>query len=266
MKTLLSLIYIAVTGFVVVAQNEIDETGRKQGHWKIYEKTNVGMTNEDSVLVSEGTYKNSRKNGPWKKYSNGKLVCIQNYKFDRKLGAVKYFYDNGNVKEEGIFKRGKYRGADLKYYENGCLYYKLYRDSLEKKMIELYYFDDCNGGEHGKLKDSVSYIKEDNRVFKDESLFKIGTTHKGDLIKGKYESMANKADSSDCLYLEEIKALGENYSGSNEIKDDRGNTLVVGVFENGVFYTGEMHCYDSNGKLTKSKYYEDKKIMRVTRH
>lgn len=265
MRTLLSL-FIVFLATCVIGQNKIDETGRKQGNWKIYEKTNVGMANEDSILVAEGSFKNSRKNGMWKFYKDGVLDRIQNFKFDRKLGRVEYYYPNGNLREVGLFKKGKYNGADLKYHENGCLYYQLHRDSLDKKMIELYFNEDCNGGKRGSIKDSVSYIKEDNRVFKDESLFKIGTTHHGELIKGKYESMANKADANDCFYKEEIKLLGENYSGSNEIKDANGNTLVVGVFENGEFATGEMHCYDADGKLIKSKYYEDKKIMRVTRH
>jgi antitoxin component YwqK of YwqJK toxin-antitoxin module len=268
MKYLLVLI-LTFCGLLSFSQslNKTDEKGRKQGSWAIYSYTNKGMANEDSVLNMSGPYKNNRKHGLWSIFDGeGKLKTKQQYKFDRKLGDVTFYYPNGKVKERGVFVKGKYRGADQKFYETGCLYYDLRRDSLGKKMIELYYQDNCSGQGKGSLKDSVSYIpEEDKRIFKDESLFKIGTTHQGELVKGKYESLANKSDENDCAYLEEIKLLGENFSGSNEIKDKKGNTLVVGIFKKGIFYTGEMHCYNESGQLTKSKFYEDKKIIRVTR-
>jgi antitoxin component YwqK of YwqJK toxin-antitoxin module len=260
-------LFIYSTSFFAQDLNMTDDKGRKQGAWEIYSFTNKGMANEDSVLMMSGPYKNNRKHGIWSIFdSEEKLKTKQQYKFDRKLGDVAFYYSNGKIRETGVFVKGKYRGADQKYYETGCLYYNLLRDSLGKKMIELYYQDNCSGNEKGSLKDSVSYIpEEDKRIFKDESLFKIGTTHQGELVKGKYESLANKSDENDCAYVEEIKLLGENFTGSNEIKNKEGKTLVVGVFNKGVFYTGEMHCYDDNGKLLKSKFYEDKKIIRVTR-
>jgi antitoxin component YwqK of YwqJK toxin-antitoxin module len=243
--------------------NQIDDKGRKQGVWEIYSYSNKGMANEDSLLTMSGPYKNHRKHGVWSIFdSEGKLKTKQQYKFDRKLGEVSFYYKNGIIKESGVFVKGRYRGADHKNYESGCVSYVLTRDSVQKKMIELFYNDDCTGGGKGSLKDSISYIPpEDTRVFKDESLFKIGTTHQGDLVKGKYESLANKSDSTDCTYTDEIKFL----NGEHELKNDKGDVLVKGLFKEGVFYTGEMHCYDGNGKKTKTKVYEKKKIMRVTR-
>jgi hypothetical protein len=72
--------------------NHVDESGKKQGPWKIY---------SDSVLIARGSYINGKPDGLWT-----------------------YWYKNGHMKEEGRYKNGIKKGMWIEWYRDGDIMWK----------------------------------------------------------------------------------------------------------------------------------------------
>ncbi|WP_441574018.1 toxin-antitoxin system YwqK family antitoxin [Chitinophaga sp. RAB17] len=96
---LLQIIMIS-SSFAQVKSNQRDQQHRKQGYWV----EEVGEVRGEPGYTWEGTYKNDRKEGVWKKTTSiGNLIAEETYKNNVLDGYCKYYYSNGKPSEEGAF-------------------------------------------------------------------------------------------------------------------------------------------------------------------
>lgn len=86
--------------------NFIDTTGKKQGYWVITNSMLHKPCYTDDQKVEEGRYLNSKKTGVWTEYyCSGKIKSIFTYVNNRPYGPQKMYYENGQLKEEGIWEK-----------------------------------------------------------------------------------------------------------------------------------------------------------------
>ncbi|WP_153799595.1 hypothetical protein [Foetidibacter luteolus] len=77
--------------------NCIDVNNMKQGKWVEH----IEPLRGEPGYEQEGVYKNSKKDGLWRKYSlQGDILAMENYRFGNKNGRCQYFNLNGLVREE----------------------------------------------------------------------------------------------------------------------------------------------------------------------
>ncbi|MBO9730070.1 MAG: hypothetical protein J7623_15640 [Chitinophaga sp.] len=97
---LLLQIVVAGSCLAQVKINQRDAQGRKQGRWV----EEVGEVRGEPGYSWEGTYKNDRKEGVWKKTSSiGNLIAEETFKNNVLDGYCRYFYPNGKPSEEGAY-------------------------------------------------------------------------------------------------------------------------------------------------------------------
>lgn len=60
-----------------------------------------------NITIYETEYKNYLRDGKSKSIKNGKLTLYQEYKENKQHGYTRFYYDNGNVKEEKYYEYGK---------------------------------------------------------------------------------------------------------------------------------------------------------------
>ena len=96
---LLQIIFIG-SSLAQVKSNQRDPQHRKQGYWM----EEVGEVRGEPGYTWEGTYKNDRKEGIWKKTTSiGTLIAEETYKNNVLDGYCKYYYSNGKPSEEGAY-------------------------------------------------------------------------------------------------------------------------------------------------------------------
>jgi hypothetical protein len=99
--------------------NITDATGKKQGYWVHYFKYNHFVCVDTTRKKEEGYYKDDRKTGVWTEYyCNQNPRTILNFSEGFPVGPAKFFYETGNLQEEGIWKKRHFL-PDKCYYENG---------------------------------------------------------------------------------------------------------------------------------------------------
>lgn len=80
--------------------NQVDGKGLKYGFWI---EQMPGVRGEKSFSW-EGRYRDGKKNGVWKKYTNsGDLKCSETFKNDMLDGPAKYYNHDGKVVTEGSY-------------------------------------------------------------------------------------------------------------------------------------------------------------------
>jgi antitoxin component YwqK of YwqJK toxin-antitoxin module len=81
--------------------NRVDNNGKKQGKWVVRYTEVRG----EPGFEEEGLYKDSRKEGPWRKYTlTGDLFAVENYRWGFKDGLNQYFNINGELLKEENWK------------------------------------------------------------------------------------------------------------------------------------------------------------------
>lgn len=101
--------------------NRRDENGLKQGRWYLFYP--------GGRIQTEGVYKNDKKNGYFKEYSeNGDLLKVSKYVDDvlqteaqeiQKPEIQKTYYPNGNIKVSAMFRNGIQEGLQQMYDSTG---------------------------------------------------------------------------------------------------------------------------------------------------
>lgn len=78
--------------------NCVDVKGLKQGRWVI----KVDDLRGERGFEEEGVFKNSKKEGPWRRYSlEGDIIAMENYRWGNKDGKNVYFSPMGDpIREE----------------------------------------------------------------------------------------------------------------------------------------------------------------------
>lgn len=113
--------------------NRVDHDGKKQGYWIVLGKDRPGECYRPDQKVEEGRYENHRKTGVWTEYyCNGKIKSSFTFIDGRTKGFQKLFYENGQLKEEGMWSNG-WRDKHKKYTEDGKVIEEPVISSASKK-------------------------------------------------------------------------------------------------------------------------------------
>lgn len=98
MKQLILSIACATFSLFVQAQNKTDDKQRKQGPWV----EQVESIRGEPGYSWEGVYKNSRKEGVWKKFTiAGDLMAEETFRNGSLDGLCKYYYPDGKLSAAG---------------------------------------------------------------------------------------------------------------------------------------------------------------------
>ena len=176
--------------------NYIDDSGLKQGHWKKYydngdmeyegyfkndkpvgefkrffpgnkikaimnymedgKTVKATLFYQNAKKAAEGTFINTKKEGPWKYFSyyGEHLSSLENFINGKKDGVSYQYYENGKINEEIHWKNGIKQGKWARYYLN------------EKPVVSSTYLNDKLNGDYqafyqdGKLKVKGVYWKD----------------------------------------------------------------------------------------------------------
>lgn len=98
----------------------------------------IGIYTSGNVLLSEQTYKDGVKEGPWSVYHpNGELQKEGEIRNGLEHGRYREWYPNGQLKYEYQYDAGKKVGKWLSWYEDGTPYTErnFVNDQLEGKVL-----------------------------------------------------------------------------------------------------------------------------------
>jgi antitoxin component YwqK of YwqJK toxin-antitoxin module len=230
--------------------NRIDANNLKQGFWKIFNRTKNLPGYDPDQVVEEGPYKNSRKDGLWRRFfPNGKVKDEITYVNSRPNGYYKTYYENGQVQEEGTWKSNRNIGAFKRYYENGQVQQDFnFNNSGKREGKQVYYYE--NGqvmieGEWSAGKES-GIIKEyyENGDLKAEKAFVDGGL---DVANTKTYEPKNPIEKKDELADAPVKIVKVS-------KDEMPN---IGVFDG----NGYHKMYNQNKQLSKDGYFKNYRLM-----
>jgi antitoxin component YwqK of YwqJK toxin-antitoxin module len=201
----------------VVAEGIIDENGRQQGNWLLYDdKGNVKAEGAykdgkrigawkffypGKVLQQEGNYEKGLPTGAWKwYYKNGKPLRNETYVKGKENGISTEFDDAGNIIAEGEYagglKTGLWKYNNNEYVVKGCQYVEGLKDGIWKSynkdgslFFEGKYIDGNEEGEHvfyygsGRIREVRSYKtgipSGDWRFYDENGMLELTITYAG---------------------------------------------------------------------------------------
>lgn len=215
-----------------------DDKGFKQGLWRIEGKKNS---------YEEGVFVDGKKSGIWKGYfASGKLRHEITYLNGLARGAAVFYFEDGNVNEQGYWDVNHWEGDYKYYYENGQMAYHFqFNENGKREGAQRYYH------ENGVLKYQGNWLNG-----KTEGAIRIYNS------KGQLESVRNYVNGKFASSEEQVLPADESMeafdgTGTFTLYDKQGLMRQKGYFEDGNFIRGEWYRYDEQGKLKYTDIYFD---------
>lgn len=210
--------------------------------------------------ISIGVYKNNKKQGTFKKYSeNEVLINYENYKNNIKLssgmidslsfkqGPWTYFYKNGEIKATGYFTNDKKDSSWIYYFPNGEIQQKGFYSNALPTGHWIWWYE--NKQEH-RVENFIKG-KENGESVEYDTLGNI-------ITKGQYNNGLKEGEW--CYLLNDYTEKGSYVSGEKnglwESKYKDGNTYFKGNFLVG-FPDGKHIYYYSNDKIKEVGEYSN---------
>lgn len=239
----------------------------RTGHWKEY--------SADGVLMAEGVYNpnNNKPYGLWKVYrENGKLKNEKTYDENgNQNGIVRYYYSDGPLLYEGIWKGDYYYGKGTNYYKDGSIDYIEEFDENMTSQREYFYPD-----KKTKSKGSIVYLPEKEKEVEQGSWIYYhqngktqakGVFHYGDK-EGDWTYYFDSGSIDEVIEYEngKITRYLEQYlkDGSHTLQD--GNGLSYNFYDSGEISSklslkngirdGICTWYYKNGQIDQSALYK----------
>lgn len=269
---LLSLSMGANTGDI----NQVDANGHRQGYWVITGYMSGDKSYSAESVVEEGIFKDSKKEGVWKKYwSNGKMRSEINYLSGRPNGFYKLFYANGVREEEGNWVNARNVGSFKRFHPNGSPQQDFqFSESGKRNGWQKYYHENgklamdvnvVNGVETGVCK-----IYNNDGTLAEEKVFEKGIVKPGSIKKYKpVVPVTPKEDPYDQSIGKESVATKDKTNkaavfapdGSNVLYNMAGQVTQTGEFKKGKLHNGKMYTYNGDGLLIKVEIYKKGKYI-----
>lgn len=286
-------VLIVFSAFISNAQNDtvnvVDDNNMKQGHWVITNEVKKLPGYAPDQVVEEGRYKDNRKSGKWYFYfSNDKVKQILTYNNNRPNGYAVFYYKNGNKREEGIWKNNRWVGEYKYYYENGNLKnHWNYNDNGQRTGVQKYYHENGklmiegewnNGKESGYIKEFYENgAKKSERYFNDGKLEPEKTVNfepkpEPEVVEDTANATSEKSTSEKDFKWGERPEEKENDqvpfdgNGYYELKNKNGQIVRKGDFENGYLINGEVYQYTADGKIFRTTYYKEGRVIKIVNH
>ena len=209
----------------------------------------VVLLAQDRINVTD---RNGKKQGPWKKIENGKVLYEGQFKDDVPYGTFKYYHTNGKLKSETEFVQGVHKVRTVMYHENG------------HKASEGAYIDQQKDGEWRYYSEHDTLIKiERYKVGKRDGLWQ--TFSPSGILLEECNYLNDKRDGIyRTYYLNGNVSLEENYvagktNGLSTSYYPNKNISVTGNHHNGM-RDGEWNAYDAQGKIRSTMVYKNQRL------
>lgn len=238
--------------------------GRPDGYWKTYHpdgtlksegnRSNFELDstwvfyNEAGEKVTEITYRNGKKHGPYRAYRNDVLYEEAEFDNEVKVGEVLYYYPTGELHKRIPFENGKEQGNGFEYDREGRIITLLsYREGFLRSADKVNRFD-----ERGKKRGPWvrfhpnGVLAYEGRFMNDlkNGIFKT-YDKRGDLLTlEKYRDGQLVTDSEESVILD----IRNTYYADGTVKSTGG--YVDGVKE------GTHRLYDREGNITSGELYK----------
>jgi antitoxin component YwqK of YwqJK toxin-antitoxin module len=279
------LIIINFIGLNAISQdtlNQIDDFGKKQGHWIFYGKDKPEKGYPLEGKIEEGVYKDDRKNGNWIKYHKDGITPSLKLQYvnNRPNGYYEKYYPTGILREKGRFVRGKQQGEFLSYHECGSIQTrKYYLENGREDGYVWYYYPSCSS------KDSIDHLemvyrKKDGVTVDTLFRFYFSGCVKEVVIynNGRQASKTSYLDDCD-MEVSEYGTKGyvspnpiidpiqppihkepkKYQNGYNKIYNENDEIWMDGEFKGGKLWNGKIYKYSSDGLLAKIEIWKNGK-------
>ena len=256
--------------------NKVDAKGQRQGYWIVKGEMLNDKDYKPEEKVEEGTYKDNRKEGLWKKYwPGGALRNEINYTSGKPQGEYKLYYENGKLEEHGFWTNNKNTGEFKRYYTNGNpQQHFVFADNGKRNGIQKYYHENgkmsmevniVNGAESGVCKRyNPDGTLAEEKTFENGAV-KKGSTKKHQTVKAASTSKDpyDKKVGKQSVVTEDQTNKAQVFmpNGFNTLYDKNGNVTQTGEFKEGRLYDGKWYRYNSDGLLIRIEIYKGGKYI-----
>lgn len=282
--------------------NRTDASGQKQGKWVVFNKTKNLPGYTETQVIEEGRYVSNSKTGIWTGYHNNNEKKYEiTYKDGLPDGYSKFYYKNGLVSEEGLWKVNRWVGRYKYNYENGqCAYDFNYNTKGKREGKQVYFHEngnvmidgDWNDGketgvlheyyEDGSVKAEKSYADGKcnhgaTKTYKPKELYiskpnvkqavvaEVKPEPKPDPVKV-VETKPVPVETKPLPKVIQVKGadVGEfNETGDRVFKNGKGLVTREGYFIKGKLQDGKTYTYDNDSKLIRVTIYEGGQVTKV---
>jgi len=231
-------------GFIVdrMKINRKDKNNLKQGRWIIF------WTN--GKIKEEGVYKNSKKNGYFKEYSEkGELIKISKYNDDKLIPEAaeiqkpeirKEYYDDGKIKSVALFRNGVLDGVSSEFSPDGqCVHAVEFHSGI--KYGEGLVLEDGSRDGHWKEYYPDGSLKAEGNYEAGKPVGPWKYNHENGKTEqsGTYNKKGNPEGTWKWYYENGQLLREENYyrgekDGLSEEFDEKGNLIERGEYLNGL--------------------------------
>lgn len=253
--------------------NKIDISRKRQGYWMIKAKPPKFRDYPVGNLVEEGTYKNSRKEGLWKKYfPSTKLKSEITYRGSRPFGKYTLYYENGNIEEGGNWERTKNTGEFKRYHKNGKIAQSFtFTPSGKRSGKQVYYHPNGKVRLEGTWNEGLE-TGEQKEYYENGDVMSVKKFNGGEMDPASFETYAPKTpvktpvekmvSASKDVKITASKAEKPNqggFDGNGYKKLFNRNKQIAkdGVFKNYRLIDGKYYKYDENGILFQIMIFKD---------
>lgn len=272
----LLLLFLFVAGFAPLAlstggdqegpKNQVDDSGRKQGQWVHLGKEQPDKGYPEDGKISEGTYKDDRRDGLWVLYYKDGITprTEGEYKNNRPNGPFTQYHPNGAIKEKGTFEKQRYIENLERYNENGTKVYEASYNEAGKESGKVVYYHDngkpefiyeANNGvpagkavrywPNGDVREEVTYGADGAVEKSSGEIAMVNPEVKIDVAKGGKPAPKPKGVS------------GFKPNEYNKLFNDDKELWMEGNFKDGKLWDGRLYLYDSDGLLLKVEVYKN---------
>jgi antitoxin component YwqK of YwqJK toxin-antitoxin module len=184
-------------------------------------------------------------------YQSGQKKTIGSYKKNKAEGLWRFFYENGNVKMEGTMKLGEKNGVWKYYYENGGVSMQGESAAGAKTGIWQYFY------ENGKVRSEGEFVGDKRNgpwnYYYEDGILKAMATYEDD--KGDYMELYPSGKLKASGRIEDGKSVGVwTYYHED------GSILATGE-EVGGLKTGKWTYYYPNGQIASEGEYANGKSV-----
>lgn len=250
--------------------NQTDEEGKKQGKWIFFGKDQPEKGYPMEGKISEGTYKDDRKDGRWiMYYKDGETPKTEgNFVNNRPNGPFIKYHPNGTIKEQGTFNKMRYVDTLKRFNEEGITVYESTYNEAGKESGEVTYYHDngkpefvynANNGvptgkatrywPNGDIKEEITYGPDGTVQETTGEVERVNPPVKVEKPGGDEGKSGPKPTG--------VKDFEPN--AYNKVYNDDKELWMEGDFKNGRLFDGRLYVYDEDGLLLKVEVYKNGK-------
>jgi len=231
--------------FSIMFQFELLAQTKPDGKWKEY---------YDGKLIESGFYKNNMKQGLWQQYFERRVLTKVNYIDDKREGWAEYYHSNGQLSKRIYYKNDEpYNFLYISYDENGCMEDSGYvKNAFEGEFKHFNY---------GFLEEIRHYnnglLNGEWRKYACEGYISQKMMDEMQLTKKELKRMKQLGCSN---MVVELEIVGFYKEGEKEgewlFYHPNGQIKIKGNFSQGQ-EQGEWKTFDESGKLISIDVYKD---------